>query len=225
MYETWPAPLPEGGTSEEMALVFKATGGNRLLVLPPLFEEANRLRRQLREVMRLLSLRGIASVLPDLPGCNESLAPLGKQTLAGWRTAAEAAAGHFGATHVLAVRTCAAIAPTELQGWLYAPQAPARALTSLARAQSLSEAETGGGRQPAEIIAETREHGGLVAGWTLSGEMVRELEQGTEVKTGDLVVVDQEEIGGSPLWLRAEIGEDADQAQALADLLARELDR
>lgn len=225
MYETWPAPLPEGGTSEEMALVFKATGGNRLLVLPPLFEEANRLRRQLREVMRLLSLRGIASVLPDLPGCNESRAPLGKQTLAGWRTAAEAAAWHFGATHVLAVRTCAAIAPTELQGWLYAPQAPARALTSLARAQSLSEAETGGGRQPAEIIAETREHGGLVAGWTLSGEMVRELEQGTEVKTGDLVVVDHEEIGGSPLWLRAEIGEDTDQAQALADLLARELAR
>ncbi len=221
MYETWPAPLPQGGTSEEMALVFKATGGNRLLVLPPLLEEANRLRRQLREVMRLLSLRGIASVLPDLPGCNESLAPLGKQTLAGWRTAAEAAAGHFGATHVLAVRTGAAIAPAELPGWLYAPQAPARALTSLARAQSLSEAEAGGGRQPAENIAEAREHGGLLAGWSLGSEMVRELEQGTEVQTGKRQVVNHEEIGGSPLWLRAEIGEDADQAKTLAGLLAQ----
>ena len=66
-----------------------------MLILPALFDEANKLRHFTVEVMRRLDAAGIDSFLPDLPGCNESRAPLETQTLTGWREAAEAAAGLF----------------------------------------------------------------------------------------------------------------------------------
>ena len=211
MYESWPAPLPHGGTSEEMALVFPGKADLRLLIISPLFDEANKLRRQLREVMRLLSLQGFASVLPDLPGCNESLAPLHGQTLSSWRQAAEAAARHFAASHVLALRAGCALAPTDLPGWLYAPLEPARSLRQLRRAQQVSEVEIGQDSEHAEAT---------LAGWTLGPDMLAELENAAPVPSPRHRVVEQEEIGGTPLWLRAEIGQDAAQADALAKLLA-----
>ena len=61
-------------------------------MLPAWFDEGNKLRHFTVEVMRRLDGAGIDSFLPDLPGCNESLAPLEQQTLESWRTeAAEAA--------------------------------------------------------------------------------------------------------------------------------------
>ena len=47
--------------------------GPTIMILPSLFEEANRMRRILVEVMRGLVASGLASALPDLPGTNESL--------------------------------------------------------------------------------------------------------------------------------------------------------
>src|SRR3546814_17749013 len=46
-----------------------------IVIVPPLFEEANRTRRTLVLAMRALAADGFAAVLPDLPGQNESLAP------------------------------------------------------------------------------------------------------------------------------------------------------
>src|SRR5690606_34249762 len=79
----WPA-----ADGEEYALAFDEGREARLLVLPALFDEANKLRRFSAEVMRRLDAAGIDTLLPDLPGCNESLAPLEGQTLAGWREVA-----------------------------------------------------------------------------------------------------------------------------------------
>ncbi|MGN6498040.1 MAG: hypothetical protein ACTHK5_12010, partial [Tsuneonella sp.] len=81
-----------------MALAFDRAREHRLMVLPALFDEANKLRRQTIEVMRRLDLSGIDSMLPDLPGCNESLQSLAIQTPTTWREAMAGAATHFGAT-------------------------------------------------------------------------------------------------------------------------------
>ncbi|RIV90883.1 hypothetical protein D2V17_03695, partial [Aurantiacibacter xanthus] len=92
MLTTWQAP----GGSEELAIrCGDHASGPRLLVLPAWFDESNKTRHFTVELMRLLAERGVASVLPDLPGCNESLADLTRQTLASWREASAAAAEHF----------------------------------------------------------------------------------------------------------------------------------
>ena len=58
-----------------------------VLVLPPLFEEANRTRHFLAEVMRGLAINGIASILPDLPGVNDSPVATVDARLADWHAA------------------------------------------------------------------------------------------------------------------------------------------
>ena len=64
-----------------------------ILFVPPLFEESNRTRRTLVLAMRALAADGFATLLPDLPGQNESLAPLEQIDLANWQNAlAEVAA-------------------------------------------------------------------------------------------------------------------------------------
>ena len=79
--------------------------GPRVLFVPPLFEEANRLRRTLVLAMRALAARGIASLLPDLPGQNESLAVTETATLELWRGAlAELVATEPGPVLVASVR-------------------------------------------------------------------------------------------------------------------------
>ena len=120
MYVTWPCPLPDGTSGEEMALCFEQRRSRRLLVIPPLFDEANKFRHQLSEIMRRLDEGGVDCFLPDLPGCNESKAPLQAQTLAGWRQAVGAAAAHFGAAHVLAVRSGCWLVPDDVPAALNA---------------------------------------------------------------------------------------------------------
>jgi hypothetical protein len=60
-------------------------GPTRLLIVPALFDEGNRMRRLTVEVMRRLAASGIASVLPDLPGLQESTFPLERANLGLWR--------------------------------------------------------------------------------------------------------------------------------------------
>ena len=84
--------------------VVDALGFYEQEVLPALFDEANKLRRLTVEVLHRLDLSGIDCVLPDLPGCNDSLAPLEQQTFEHWRECAVSAMAHFRPTHVLAIR-------------------------------------------------------------------------------------------------------------------------
>ena len=83
----WPCPLPSGGISHEYAAAIDTGQSARLLIIPALFDEGNRLRRLTLEVMRRLSANGIASFLPDLPGTNESTRPPEAQTTRGWLAA------------------------------------------------------------------------------------------------------------------------------------------
>lgn len=217
----WPCPLPGGGTRNETALVFDRGREARLLVIPPLFEEANKLRRTLVEVLRRLDASGIDGILPDLPGCNESLALLADQTLDGWRESAATAATHFRATHVLAVRGGALMRPNTLPGWDYSPQDGPKILRSMVRARIIASREAGAEETREEIEDLARREGIALAGWQLGAEMFSALEQAAVPQRGENVsLLEQDAIGGRPLWLRAEPDYDPAQADALAATIA-----
>lgn len=212
MIALWPGP--EGG---EYALAFDRSRAARLLILPPLFDEANKTRHLLAEVMRRLDGAGIDCFLPDLPGCNESLAPLETQTLAGWRAATVAAGEHFGCTHVLTVRAGALMAP-ELPGWRYAAQSGPSVLRAMLRARVIASREAGIDETSEKLLEQAREHGLELAGYRLGATLIGELMSAGS--SADLTDIAQSDIGGSGLWLRAEPGFNAKQADALAAIVA-----
>ncbi|MGI8943971.1 MAG: hypothetical protein ACR2FJ_07050 [Qipengyuania sp.] len=219
-YAVWPAPFPAGGTSEEIALTFDQSREHRLLVLAPLFNEHNKTRRQVVEIMRRLDRAGIDCLLPDLPGFNESLAPLDRQSLTGWMAAVEAAAVHFSANRVLGIRGGALLIPGRLPGHVYEPAKGAQLLRAMLRARTIAAREAGREEKAAQLLEEGREGGLELAGWRLGPKMIRELEQALPVTGPELELVEQAEIGGAPLWLRAEPDDDPEQADALAAILA-----
>lgn len=203
-----------------MALVFDQGRDHRLLVLPAWFDEANKMRRQTVEVMRRLDLSGVDSFLPDFAGCNESLQPLATQTLECWRSAAQVAAAQFRATHVLAVRAGCLLAPPGLPGWRYAPTTGAKALRSLLRARTVAAREDGHSETIEDLSAIARFEGITLAGWPLGAALFNALESAVANADSQQATIQQSDIGGAGLWLRAEPGEDPEQADMLAALMA-----
>ena len=89
----------------EYCLRFGPVDADRIiLIVPPLFDEMNHTRRMMVEMMRELATRDVASLLPDLPGCNESTAALSIQSIESWRRAVSDVAAQLAATHVVAIR-------------------------------------------------------------------------------------------------------------------------
>ncbi len=219
MFTEWPCPLLGGGISKELAVSFKQDHDELVLLIPPLFDEHNKFRRQMIEIMRRLSLSHIDCVLPDCPGWNESLQPLAEQQLSGWQDAMEAAARHFGATRILTFRSGALLAPSTLPGWRYAPVGGKQVLRGMLRARAIASREAG--RE--EKIAELREMGcgeGIeLAGWHLNTNMFRELEAATIAESDIQITINQELVGGSGLWLRVEPDDDPEQADAIAAMV------
>lgn len=220
MIAYWPCPLPQGTTGDEGALVFDKARSKRLLVVPALFDEANKTRRQVVEVMRRLDGAGIDSFLPDLPGWNESPQPLEGQTLKDWCVAESAAAAHFGATHVLTVRAGTILAPPDLPGWRYAPTGGANAIRALLRARLISSREAGKEETIAALQETARVDGIELAGYRIGPALFAALENARVADSGILKDIEQATIGGAGLWLRAEPDEDPEQADALAAIIA-----
>jgi hypothetical protein len=216
----WPCPLPGGGTASEYAATFDRGRAARLLIVPALFDEANKLRRLTVEVMRRLDGAGIDSFLPDLPGCGESLQPLGAQTPEGWRAAMAAAAAHFRATHVLGLRGGALVMPSGLPGWRYAPVKGASILRQLLRARVIVAREAGRDESPDALMALARSAGIELAGYRIGAAFVEQLQALVADSSGPFEEIGQDLIGGPGLWLRAEPGDDRQQADALAAVLA-----
>ncbi|MFM5884607.1 MAG: hypothetical protein ACKOQ3_04645 [Novosphingobium sp.] len=220
---TYPCPLPGGGDAAEYALAFDHGRVTRLLVVPALFDEANKLRRFTVEVMRRLDGAGIDCLLPDLPGCNESRQDLALLEPEDWATAMHAAARHFGATHVLAVRGGGLVLPPALPGWLYAPVKGASLLKILLRARVIAAREAGRAESVDALFAAGLTDGIALAGYTLSGEMLRQLQDLAPVQRAGLTAIDHEMVSGAPLWLRAEPDHDPLQADALAAAITMSL--
>ncbi|MEL1250127.1 hypothetical protein [Aurantiacibacter gilvus] len=215
---SWPSPA--GG--DEFALSFDQQRDKRVLVIPALFDESNKLRHFTVEVMRRLDTGGVDSMLPDLPGTNESLAPLTEQTVSGWRAAVEAAASHFKATHVLTLRGGTLLDPGTLPGLRYASVGGTALLRGLVRVQLLSDKEADLTTTRDELVARAESQGAQLAGYDLGPAMVRELAE-AEAPDGPATEVKQAEMGGAGLWLRAEPAFDADQADALAALMLEQV--
>ncbi len=220
MIFTWNIPAAEGRpAAEELLVAFDRKRTMRVLVLPAWFDEANKLRRFTVEVMRRLDSAGIDSLLPDLPGCNDSLAPLAQQTLAGWRACAATAAEVLGATHVLAIRSGALLAPAGLPGWHYAPQSGPKLLRGMIRARTIAAREAGNSETSENLLASGRSEGLMLGGWSIGADMLRALEGAEPVLAPGQVEIAQSQFGGAGLWLRAEPAEDSAQADALAAII------
>ena len=217
---TWRAPLSGGGFSDELLVSFDRARERRVLVLPALFDEANKLRHFTVRMMRALDELEIDSFLPDLPGCNESFATLGAQTLTSWQAAASAAAEAFVATEVLTIRAGALLAPSALPTWQYAPQTGAKLLRAMIRARIIASREAGRSETQEQLLEEGRESGLMLAGWPLGAAMLRELEAAVPSDAATQYVIAQSQVGGGGLWLRAEPGHDQGQSEALAGIIA-----
>ena len=225
MLATWPCPGPTG-LLEEAAVAFDRGRAARLLIVPALFEEMNRTRRFLTQTQRALDAEGdtggIDSFLPDLPGCNESPQDFSAQSLGSWRDAMLAAARHFAATHVLALRGGALIFPTMLPGWVLEPVKGASILRQVLRARVLSAREAGLAEDSAELLEQGRHHGLELAGYRLGAALVTGLDAAVPEDEGQRVIR-QTELGAGALWLRSEPGEDPAQSEALARIIATEI--
>ena len=220
MYTTWPASNSKGKHSEEMAVAFDRGRDHRLLVIPPLFGEHNTMRRQLVEVIRRLDGAGVDAFLLDLPGCNESSTKLEEQSIKSWRSAVSIAEKHFGTTHILAVRGGALLVPRGTPSFIYGPVKGHRILRAMVRARTVMAQEAGRTERIDELLASGRKEGLGLAGYRLGPDMIAELDEAEFVPTPQTRLIEQVEIGGSPLWLRAEPTDDPEQADALAALIA-----
>ena len=217
---TYPCPLPGGAAASEYALIFDQSRPRRVLIAPALFDEGHKLRRFTVEVMRRLDGAGIDSFLPDLPGLNESEQDLALIEPEDWRMALEAAARHFGATHVLALRGGGLVLPGKLGGWHYAPVKGASLLKTMLRARIIASREAGREETFDSLMDQGLAMGLELAGYSLSGEMLRQMGELVPGKQPGIASIEHELLGGGPLWLRAEPSEDRAQADALAAIVA-----
>jgi hypothetical protein len=214
----WPLPRADNPGAHEYAFGFRRLGFECLLIVPALFEEANRTRRMLVATMREFHTYGPDVILPDLPGCNESMADFSAQTLESWRGAVADAALYFGATHVLAVRGGALVAPPNLPGWALEPAKGAGLLRQLLRARVIAAREAGREEKFEDLLTQGRAEGLDLAGYRFSAKLIAGLE--TAMPAQHLAPIALAEIGGAALWLRSEPGEDATQSAALAKMMA-----
>ncbi len=192
-----------------------------VLIVPPLFEEANRTRRTLVLAMRALAAEGFGAMLPDLPGQNESLVPLEQVDLARWQDAlVKVAAGIDGPILVASVRGGVLIdhQVKAAAWWRLAPVGGASLLRTLMRARVSTDREAGLTSSLESLQEEAKTRPLLVAGNRLSPEMVAQLgtSEAQAVEPLRNIALGADGIAGTPLWLRAEPGEDAAMAAAIA---------
>jgi hypothetical protein len=210
---------------EEPCLAIDAGRHLRVLIVPPLFDEMNRVRHTLVETMRLLDRLGVDSMLLDLPGTNESLAPVEEQSLSHWASAVGAAASHFNCTALASIRGGTLIdhgAGDSVRRWRLSPAKGSSLLRTLIRTRIAADKEAGVQTSMENISSAGRATGVTLAGNFLSpalfaelesavphpAETVREVQPAREQTEGRIV--------GSPLWLRAEPGHDPAMAEAMA---------
>jgi len=192
-----------------------------VLILPPLFDEANRLRRTLVLAMRALAADGFAAVLPDLPGQNESLVAPDAVDLTQWQDAlADVAASLDGPVVVASVRGGALIdhRAKAVAWWRLAPVGGASLLRTMMRARVAADREAGIESSLDSLQEAAKTAPLLLAGNALSPTMVAQLgsAEAQPVEPLRSIGLGADGIAGTPLWLRAEPGEDAAMASAIA---------
>lgn len=198
----------------EGVLRFGPDEGPTVIAALPLFEEANRTRAAMVDVLRQLAARGIASALPDLPGMGDSLVATEHATLANWRVAFAAAVRTLPKpVHVMAWRGGALVdtAAEVASRWYLAPVTGADTMRELRRVQAASGGDDlfAGNRLSPELIAEL----GAATFRSPAGQ-TRTLRLETDPRAADA------KIPGRPLWRAAEPGTDPALQTAIIDDIA-----
>ena len=200
-------------------------GAPRILFVPPLFDEANRLRRTLVMTMRALAQLGYDSLLPDLPGQNDSLILTQDVTLRDWRDALRVVAAAEDAPVLIASWRGGALiddaADCAVGWWRMSPVAGASLVKTMLRTRIAGEKEAGRSVTSDDLRAQIAAEGvGELGGNMLSAAMLDMLDAATAAAVTPLRQVQpgvgDGKVTGSALWLRAEPGEDAAMAQAMA---------
>lgn len=210
----------------EAVLRFGPDRGTTLLVMQPLFEEANRTRRTLVEVMRILGNEfGISSALPDLPGTGDSMVPTVEVRFDDWAEAI-AACGAALPQPVLTLSIRGGALLDRFAGtahrWRLSPQSGQRLLRDMLRSTALSS-----DFKVTEIEEQARATPTMLAGNLLHPDLfaaLHDAEPDTGVSTRTVGIAGEAgtfdyEIAAVPLWRRAEPGEDPQLVAALTDEL------
>jgi hypothetical protein len=210
----------------EAMLRFGPATGPVVIAAMPLFEEANRTRAFMVSILRALAARGIASMLPDLPGTGESLTETKDITLNDWTSALSAIVDMVtterGKAHGIAIRGGALIDGPFSSRWHFAPvsgESLVRDLlrTRLATGQNDSD-------DAIELSGPPIELAGNLLSRTLLAQLkatipaivppVRTVRLDTDTQPAD------HQVPGSPLWRRSEPDNDPALAHRLADDIA-----
>ncbi len=198
-------------------------GVQRLLIVPPLFDELNRLRRTLVMAMRVAhESYNISTCLPDLPGQNESQTPLSQRRLSDWHCAMQNAATQVAAMGVVSIRsaclldTLASDPYAALPRWRYVPMAGERLVTQLLRTQLASD-KAAGVRSTRATYEPDGDNSVLnIGGYTLSAGLLRDLAKAEVTEAHERTDIVIEKSIGPALWLRNEPGESAELAKTFA---------
>jgi len=191
----------------------------QIIMLQPLFEEANRMRKTLVDVQRGLYANGFGVALPDLPGTGESLAPLTDQTFDDWQRALKSlvvARRDAGQTVILASFRGATLIDSSVDCdgvWRLAQETGARLLRDISRTVLARNAALQG-----DAVYDR-------AGYALPLGFVAALEIALPQPVQNLrsvrLLQDPNEadarIAGAPLWRRSEPDEDPVMTQAIID--------
>jgi hypothetical protein len=183
----------------------------QVMVLGPLFEEHNRTRRALVQMARALDDRGVGTIFPDLAGTGESLEPIVRVSIARWHQEAAEAARLLGPTVIASMRGGSLIDDTcRARGWWrFSPETGARIVRDLKRTRLAGASDLYGGHSLSTAFLDDLESAVPAAVAPL-----RVVRLASETSDADAL------IDGSPLWRRAEPGEDKALSAALAADLA-----
>jgi len=214
------------GASERLVRI--GDTGPAILFLAPLFEEANRTRHFMIEMMRGLAVRGFSCYLPDLPGTLESgteSATLIRDDWKGSIAAVTAAIGRPLLTAALRGGCLLDGAASPVARWRLAPQDGATLARELVRIRMAAAREDGQVVTAAQLGAELGSQEFIVAGYSISAELGTEIkaaviDSSDAVRTvrleGDIQPADAR-IAAQPLWRRSEPDHDPVFCQMLVD--------
>ncbi len=215
---------------KEFCLSIAAHSSRRVMLVPPLFDEMNRMRKMLIDVMRSLEALDVGSFLPDLPGTNESLIPPEQVTLSDWQKAIEACAAQHQISHIASFRGGALTAATmnAADHWIFAPVKGATILRTMLRTKVAADREAGLTTSLAELAIRAKAGPLELAGNIIGPELFAQLNAAEipDLKHRRIVRLESDSksadgrITGSALWLRAEPDDDLAMSSTIAQDIA-----
>ncbi len=209
-----------GGQSEFCLCFGERHAARTIVIIPPMFDEMNRTRRMLVEVMRALAGRGVCSLLPDLPGLNESLTDISKQTVSTWRRALEEVVVQLNPTHIVSLRGGTLIDDVaDMPTLRLAPVKGASLLKTMLRSRLVADKEAGINSTIESLMATAKSGLLELSGYNFSNEMLQSLQDAEPSTSYQFQEITLADIDGTPLWLRAEPQDDARMSAAFADKL------